>query len=200
MHVKVRRTRVYELLSQVTLKKLRRLSWANCDGLTSLIPCLTAPELSDLAVNVTRGSQPQAVNLATILPPHGSHFPLLIEPNGLEYVYRYGTHLCRVRYDRAAFFFVRELSKNRTIDNAAGHWLTTSAPISFTQMEMLTVEAIGGCLPIEYKQIVLAAFGPNYPSDHSAPSEHKEVLPAGRFRPIRKTQAKRGAAPPLSRT
>jgi len=149
MHVKVRRTRAYESLRQVTLKKLHRLDWADYDGLISLIPCLTAPELSDLSVRVTRSSQPQAVNLATILPPHSSHFPLLIEPNGLEYVYQYGTHMCRFRYDRPAFFFVRELSKTRTIDNVAGRWLTTSAPISFMQMEALSVEATGGCPPIE---------------------------------------------------
>ena len=149
MHVKVRRTRAFEPLRQVTLKKLHRLDWADCDGLISLIPCLTAPELSDLAVRVTRSSQPQTVNLATILPPHGGHFPLLVEPNGLEYVYQYGTHQCRFRYDRAAFFFVRELSKTRTIDNVVGRWLTTSAPISFAQMEVLTVDATGGCPPIE---------------------------------------------------
>ena len=149
MNVKVRRTRAYESLRQVTLRRLRRLDWTDTDGLISLIPCLTAPELSDLAVRVTRSSQPQMVNLSTILPPHSGHFPLLIEPNGLEYVYQYGTHQCRFRYDRPAFFLVRELSKTRTIDNVVGRWLTTTVPISFSQMEMLTIEASGGCPPID---------------------------------------------------
>ena len=46
----------------------------------------------------------------------------------------------------------------------------------------------------KYRQIILAAFGPNYHSDHGVPSELKEAFPAGRFRPICKIQAKRGAA------
>ena len=46
----------------------------------------------------------------------------------------------------------------------------------------------------KYRQIVLTAFGPNYHSDHGVPSELKEAFPAGRFRPICKIQAKRGAA------
>lgn len=46
----------------------------------------------------------------------------------------------------------------------------------------------------KYRQIILTAFGPNYHSDHGVPSELKEAFPAGRFRPICKIQAKRGAA------
>ena len=46
----------------------------------------------------------------------------------------------------------------------------------------------------KYRQIILAAFGINYHSDHGVPSELKEAFPAGRFRPICKIQAKRGAA------
>ena len=46
----------------------------------------------------------------------------------------------------------------------------------------------------KFRQIILTAFGPNYHSDHGVPSELKEAFPAGRFRPICKIQAKRGAA------
>ena len=46
----------------------------------------------------------------------------------------------------------------------------------------------------KYRQIILTAFGLNYHSDHGVPSELKEAFPAGRFRPICKIQAKRGAA------
>lgn len=149
MHVKVRRTRMYEPLREVTLKKLHKLDWTDSEGLISLIPCLTAPELNDLAVRITRTPQPQAVTLSTILPPHASNFPLLVEPSGLEYVYQHGTRLCRFRYDKPAFLFIRELSKTRTIDNIAGRWLSPSAPISLAQAETLTVEASGGCPPLE---------------------------------------------------
>jgi hypothetical protein len=63
----------------------------------------------------------------------------------------------------------------------------------------------------KYRQRILSAFEPNYHSDHGVPiyvfhghneteltgsssSELKEAFPAGRFRPICKIQAKRGAA------
>jgi len=46
----------------------------------------------------------------------------------------------------------------------------------------------------KYRQIILTAFRPDYHSDHGVPSELKEAFPAGRFRPICKIQAKRGAA------
>ncbi|KDQ63546.1 hypothetical protein JAAARDRAFT_29564 [Jaapia argillacea MUCL 33604] len=45
-----------------------------------------------------------------------------------------------------------------------------------------------------YRQRLLAAFEPHYIPDHCVPSEFKEAFPAGRFRPVCKIQAKRGAA------
>lgn len=46
----------------------------------------------------------------------------------------------------------------------------------------------------KYRQKLLAAFEPHYHPDHCVPSEFKEAFPAGRFRPVCKIQAKRGAA------
>ncbi|KAG6851061.1 hypothetical protein H0H93_002953 [Arthromyces matolae] len=46
----------------------------------------------------------------------------------------------------------------------------------------------------KYRQRLLAAFDPHYHPDHSVPSEFKEAFPAGRFRPVCKIQAKRGAS------
>ncbi|KAL6309956.1 AEX-3 domain-containing protein [Sparassis latifolia] len=46
----------------------------------------------------------------------------------------------------------------------------------------------------KYRQRLLAAFEPHYHPDHGVPSEFKEAFPAGRFRPVCKIQAKRGAA------
>ncbi|KAI0047828.1 hypothetical protein FA95DRAFT_1540779 [Auriscalpium vulgare] len=45
-----------------------------------------------------------------------------------------------------------------------------------------------------YRQRLLVAFEPHYHPDHSVPSEFKEAFPAGRFRPVCKIQAKRGAS------
>ncbi|KAF8974034.1 AEX-3 domain-containing protein [Flammula alnicola] len=45
-----------------------------------------------------------------------------------------------------------------------------------------------------YRQRLLAAFESHYHPDHSVPSEFKEAFPAGRFRPVCKIQAKRGAS------
>ncbi|KII86432.1 hypothetical protein PLICRDRAFT_114330 [Plicaturopsis crispa FD-325 SS-3] len=45
-----------------------------------------------------------------------------------------------------------------------------------------------------YRQRLLAAFEPHYHPDHAVPSEFKEAFPAGRFRPVCKIQAKRGAS------
>ncbi|KIM48206.1 hypothetical protein M413DRAFT_22737 [Hebeloma cylindrosporum] len=46
----------------------------------------------------------------------------------------------------------------------------------------------------KYRQRLLTAFESYYHPDHSVPSEFKEAFPAGRFRPVCKIQAKRGAS------
>ncbi|TFK77102.1 hypothetical protein BDN72DRAFT_909497 [Pluteus cervinus] len=46
----------------------------------------------------------------------------------------------------------------------------------------------------KYRQRLLAAFNSHYHPDNSVPSEFKEAFPAGRFRPVCKIQAKRGAS------
>ncbi|KAJ6575111.1 AEX-3 domain-containing protein [Mycena capillaripes] len=46
----------------------------------------------------------------------------------------------------------------------------------------------------KYRQKLLSAFDSHYHPDHSVPSEFKEAFPAGRFRPVCKIQAKRGAS------
>jgi hypothetical protein len=149
MDVKVRRTRTYEPLRVVTLPELRRLDWSDREGAISLIPCLIAPQLNNLAVRVTLRPISHTVTFPTFLPPHGSHFPLLVEPNGLEYVYQNGARLCRFRYEEPAYFFVRELSDTRTVSNAVSQWLLPSGAISFAQIQELTVEASGGCPSLE---------------------------------------------------
>ncbi|KAL5535522.1 hypothetical protein ACEPAF_3616 [Sanghuangporus sanghuang] len=56
-----------------------------------------------------------------------------------------------------------------------------------------------GCISVKqqrdrYRQKLLGAFGEYYHPDHSVPIEFKEAFPGGRFRPICKIQAKRGAS------
>nr|GAT44186.1 predicted protein [Mycena chlorophos] len=46
----------------------------------------------------------------------------------------------------------------------------------------------------KYRQKLLAAFDSHYHPDHSIPTEFKEAFPAGRFRPVCRIQAKRGAS------
>ncbi|KAJ7783780.1 AEX-3 domain-containing protein [Mycena maculata] len=46
----------------------------------------------------------------------------------------------------------------------------------------------------KYRQRLLSAFESHYHPDHAVPSEFKEAFPAGRFRPVCKIQAKRGAS------
>jgi hypothetical protein len=43
------------------------------------------------------------------------------------------------------------------------------------------------------KRVLLGAFGAYFHPDYAIPSEFKEAFPAGRFRPLCKIQAKRGA-------
>ena len=149
MHVRVRRTRNYESLRQVTLSNLRKLDWADTDGSISLIPCLTAPKLDDLTVKVTRNPQHQQITLSTILPAHETHLPLLLEPRALEYTYQLGSRLCRFRYEGAASLCIREVSRSRTIDTTVNRWFSPTGPISLRQVLALTVEASGGCPPLE---------------------------------------------------
>lgn len=44
-----------------------------------------------------------------------------------------------------------------------------------------------------YRRILLTAFDAYFHPDYAIPSEFKEAFPAGRFRPLCKIQAKRGA-------
>ncbi|RXW22953.1 hypothetical protein EST38_g2921 [Candolleomyces aberdarensis] len=46
----------------------------------------------------------------------------------------------------------------------------------------------------KYRTRLLSAFESHYHPDHCVPSEFKEAFPAGRFRPVCKIQAKRGAS------
>lgn len=154
MHVLVRRTRAFEPLREVTLNQLRRLDWADGDGATCVLSCLTAPKLTQLAIKVTRNPQQQWSSLSSILPPNGSQIPLLLEPTAMEYVYKEGSRSCRLSYDEDAYAMIREVAKTRS-EIPDNPWFSPDIPLTFWKTQVLTLEATGGCpsledIPIEH--------------------------------------------------
>lgn len=150
MHVLIRRTQMYRPLNQVTLKKLHKLDWADHNGSISLIPCLVAPELRQLMIKVTHNPQHQRSTLSTILSPHHDHIPLLLEPTGVEYSYKNGNRSCRFNYQGSnAFLSIREVTKDRNVNPTASRWFSPDLPVSFSKTRELTVEAAGGCPPLD---------------------------------------------------
>jgi len=144
-------------LKKVTLNKLRKLDWADCDGSISLIPCLTAPELSQLAIKITHNPQHQRATLSSILSSDGNHIPLLLEPAAVEYVYQHGNRSCRFSYRGLAFLSVREVTKERSVDPTASRWFSPDLPVSFSGTRELIVEAAGGCPSLD--EIPIEQFG-----------------------------------------
>ena len=147
IHVRIRRTRAYEPLREVTLGKLRKLDWGDFEGAISLITCLVAPRLNDLTLRVTRNPQYPQTTLSTILPRHSRQFPLLVEPKTLEYVYRHASRTCHFTYERGSLY-VREAPGTRATNPTTDRWLSPNTPISFERTQELTVEASGGCPPL----------------------------------------------------
>jgi len=122
----------------VTLGKLRELTWSNSGGTFSLMSCLIAPELHWLSLRVVPALDPPECDLASILPPHAGHFPLLADPTGMRYTTRRGTRLC---------IFNSETGYTR-ITVAPSHrdgsppfaWLSRDTPISLRLVEKLVME------------------------------------------------------------
>ena len=89
MHVLV--LRVSNLpLQEVTLNELHKLDWADCDGAISLVPCLVAPKLSHLKINVTHNLKPRCqgiteTTLSSLLSPDPHRIPLLLKPINVWY-------------------------------------------------------------------------------------------------------------------
>lgn len=157
MHVLIRRTQMHRPLKTVTLNQLRKLDWADCDGSISLVPCLIAPVLSQLAVKVTHNPQHQRTTLSSILSPDRDHIPLLLEPTAVEYVYKHGNRSCRFGYLENAFLSVREVTKDRNIDSTLNRWFSPDLPVSFSGTRELAVESTGGCPPLD--DIPIEQFG-----------------------------------------
>lgn len=149
MHVLIRRTQMHRPLRVVTLNQLQKLDWADCDGSISLIPCLIAPWLNQLAVKVTHNPQHQRGTLSSILSPSRDHIPLLLEPTTVEYTHKQGNRSCRFGYNGAAFLSVREVTKDRSTDTTTSRWFSPDLPVSFSGTRELALEAAGSCPPLD---------------------------------------------------
>lgn len=146
VHALIRRTQTYKPLIDVTLNKLRKFDWADCDGSLSPLPSLTAPELRDLAIKVTRHPQYQQTNLSTVLPRNASQFPLLLEPKIVKYTCEQGVRSFQLGYDGVSFLSVREVSKERNANYEIRNWFSQPTPLSFGTTLSLAIEATGGRL------------------------------------------------------
>lgn len=147
MHVLIRRTQMHEPLKGATLNHLRKLDWADCDGSLSLVPCLIAPQLSDLTIKVTHNRLHPLPTLSSILSPDGSRIPLLLDPTAVEYIYRDGLRSCRFAYSGTSTLTIREALKDSTREPISP-WFPPDIPISFSGTRELSIEASGGCPPI----------------------------------------------------
>ena len=148
MHVRARRTRAFEPLVGVTLHNLRKLDWGDCEGPISLAACIITPQLNDLTLRVTNNPPNPPMTLSAILPTQPCQFPLLLEPDSLKYTYQYGSRSCRFTYDKATFF-LREVAVSRTANHNIDRWFSSDTPMSFAKTVELTVEASGGCPPLD---------------------------------------------------
>ena len=159
MHVLIRRTQMHRPLKQVTLNKLRKLDWADCDGSISPIPCLTAPELNQLSIKVTYNPQHEPTTLSSLLSPDHNHIPLLLEPDTVDYAYKHGNRSCRFTYNGpgVTFLSVRQVKKDRNHNPTINRWFSPDLPVVFSATQELTVEAAGGCPPLD--DIPIEQFG-----------------------------------------
>lgn len=161
VHVRIRRTRgLLEPLRKVTLNRLRELDWADLNGSISLVPCLTAPELSRLKLKIARSPQNQPATLSSILFPNGSYIPLPLEPTVVEYsCNQRGDRSCSFGYlECATHISVSEYPKDDSADSAISPWFSSDLPISFYRTEELTVRATGVKAPLPSADLPIEQF------------------------------------------
>ena len=151
MHVRVKGEE-NQSLKKVTLSTLRKLDWADHEGAISLIPCLIAPRLSELAIRVTQKSQDQTPTLSSILSSDDSHIPLFLKPKALECVYQNRHRSWYFSYHGTASLVIRVGTAESS--GTIGGLFSPDMPISFSETRKLTVEVIAGTplvadIPIE---------------------------------------------------
>lgn len=138
IHLKVQSVSAAERTTIVTLSKLRELTWSNSEGTFSLMSCLIAPQLHWLSLRVGPIADSPENDLASLLPPHASHFPLLTEPTGMRYTTRRGTRLCLFTSE-TSYIRISVVPFNLHV-SAPFPWLSRNTPISFRSTKQLVME------------------------------------------------------------
>ena len=136
IHLRIRSVSTAERTTVVTLNKLRELTWSNSGGSFSLTSCLIAPELHWLSLRVAPAPESTQSDLASILPPHAGHFPLLVEPTEMRYITRRGYRTCDFTSE-TGYMRINVLPRN--YDDAT-HWLSRDTPISFKRTRRVIME------------------------------------------------------------
>jgi len=129
-----------EQTTVVTLNKLRELTWSNSGGTFSLTSCLIAPELHWLSLRVVPVTDSPKSDLASILPPHAGHFPLLAEPTGVRYTTRRNTRLC-IFTSETGYLRITAVPSYFPDGVSPFAWLSRDTPISFRWTRQLVMEA-----------------------------------------------------------
>ena len=138
VHLKVQSVSTTERATTVTLNKLRELTWSNSGGTFSLTSCLIAPQLHWLSLRVVPPYDSPHNDLASILPSHAGHFPLLCEPTGMRYTTRRGTRLCLFT-SATGYVRITVVPANYSI-GVSFAWLSRNTPISFRWTKQLVME------------------------------------------------------------
>ena len=129
-----------ERATAVTLNKLRELTWSNSGGPFSLTSCLIAPELNWLSLRVVPLFDSPESDLASFLPPHAGHFPLLAEPTGVRYTTRRNARLCLFTSE-TGYLRITVVPNNFPHDAPPFAWLSRETSISFRCTRQLVMEA-----------------------------------------------------------
>ena len=140
LHLRIRSVSTAERTTTVTLNKLRELTWSNSGGTFSLTSCLITPELHWLSLRLVPPLDLQT-DLATILPPHEGHFPLLTEPTEVKYTTRRGTRLCQFQSaTNYVSIYVSISTPMGNYDEIHAPWFLRNAAIHFKQIKQMTIE------------------------------------------------------------
>lgn len=133
MHAWVQRTILVDLpLKVVTLNKLHKLDWADCNGSLNLIKsCLITPVLSNLALEVTHHPQDQWATLPFV--SNNNHVCFYLKPTTVEYICQ------RIISKYTTLPSISRVKEGYVSNHTINHWFPPSLPISFSRTQRLTI-------------------------------------------------------------
>ena len=138
LHLRIPSVSTAERATIVALHKLRELTWSNSGGTFSLTSCLITPKLHRLSLHLVPSIEARQTDLATILPPHEGHFPLLTEPTEVRCTTRENTHSCQFKSTTS---YVGITVFTRNYGEIYTSWFLRTAAIPFKQIKQMTIEA-----------------------------------------------------------